>query len=407
MQKHAAVAVALLVAMAVPARAIEKWELARRYPTIEAAAHAFGHLDVNHTEDHALILTATFPPRPGQWSGMVTYPEEYQGEETGHIELDHAILHNGRMLANMESAFRPDITVWDDPLAKISRNKMRYRIGTVHEDLRVEVFPELRDAFPGEYVWIPCLDEVYESPFALPRVSYTRVAKRRPMLRGGNRARFATTDGGSATFKVGVVRHFGDTRRFLVANRGRQALILGEMYPFANPETHREERHYYSHEYPRDRKPEFALFNELAGFEVRDHPLEPADPTIVYGVKLYPRYLSHFDRNRGPVLRADAIRSDQAIAAAAAPKPTASPAPAKGAPVPTGADKGAIQSIPPVPEGSPDPGAAPDGAPAPDASGAPPPPPPDGGIPPVPGASGDAGPPPPPPDPSASPAANP
>lgn len=384
--RHHTIAFALVAAIAVPAAAIEKEDLRHRYPTLEAAAHSFGALDVNHTEDHQLILTASFPPGPGQWSGMITYPEDYKCEETGHIELDHVILHNGRTLANLESAFRPDITVWDDPVAKISRGPLRYRIGTVHENLEVEVFPELRDAFPGKYVWIPAMDEVYESPFDLPRVSYTRVAHRRALLHG-NTARFALSDGSRASFRIGVVRHFGDTRRFLVANRGRQALILGEMYPFANPETDHEERHYYGHNFPANRKPEFALFNELSGFEVRDHPLEPADPTIVYGVRIYPRFLHHFDVTHGPVLRAEAINPGSATSPAStspAPKASASPA---ASPAPAA-------SVPPVPEGA-------EAPPPPDAS----PGPESGSITPIPSASpGDA---PPPPEASPSPAASP
>ena len=398
MRKHTSVAFALLAVIASRAQAIEKDELRHRYPTIEAAAHAFGALDVNHTEEHSLIVTASFPPRPGQWSGMVTYPEEFQGEEASNVELDHAIIHNGRMLDHLESAFRPDITVWDDPVAKISRGKMRYRIGTVHEDLRVEVFPELRDAFPGEYIYIPATDEVYESPFALPRIAYTRLAFRR-QLSHGDHARFALSDGSRLTMRIGVVRHFGDDRRFLVGNFGKRALVLGEMYPFANPETGRQERCYWGHQNPTNRNPEFALFNELAGFEVQDHPIEPADPTIIYGAKIYPRFLHHFDVTHGPILRAEEIRGESAHAAAgptAKPAPGASPSPAASA---SPAAKG-LPAFPDTGEASPSPGASPDSGgitPVPAASGdagAPPPPPP---------ADASAGPPPPPPDASAGP----
>src|SRR5207244_3699117 len=97
------------------------------------------------------------------------------------------------------------------------------------------------------------------------------------------------------------------------------------------------------HNFPTDRKPEFALFNELGGppsfddgqyragghLSVRDHPLEPADPTIVYGVRIYPRFLHHFDVTHGPVLRAEQINPGTTTAVAAtSPGPKASPSPA-------------------------------------------------------------------------------
>ena len=51
----------------------------------------------------------------------------------------------------------------------------------------------------------------------------------------GSSARFAMNTGGTVTLHLGVVRHLDDDRRFLVANRGRSGVVLGEMYPFAAP----------------------------------------------------------------------------------------------------------------------------------------------------------------------------
>jgi hypothetical protein len=318
--------IVLLAATAGPGHAVTKETLRSIYPTLEAAAHRFGAMDVNHTVDHRLLITATFPPGPDQFSGMIRHPEDFQDREAGAFTLEHVIVHNGRTLADLDGAHRPDITVWDDPVAKISRGRSRYRVGTVHPDLTVEVFPELRDAFPGEYVYVPAFDAVFEAPFALPRVAYTRVAHRRRLSRG-RAARFALAAGGAATLAIDVVRHFGDERRFLVGRRGRRAMVLGEMFPFALPETDRDERHHYRHSTPLDRKVEFALVNELAGFEDRATPLSPADPTIVYGVRLFGRYLVNFDPVRGPLLSPDELGAPEASPAA-----DASPGPAAASP---------------------------------------------------------------------------
>jgi hypothetical protein len=298
---RAAVLLIGLTAAVCSARAVTKGELRRRYPTIEAFAHHFGAMDINYSAEHRLVLTAPLPPRPGQWSGMVEHPENYQDTDIGPFTLDYAVFYQGLTFAGLKAALRPDITVWDDPVAKISRGRHRYRVGTVREDLTVEIFPELTEAFPGRYYYIPALDAVFESPLDLPRAPYERLVYRRTLNRGSS-ARFTLTNGSTVTLRLGVIRHLDDERRFLVANHGRAGVVMGEMYPFADPNTDGRERHYYRHTNPISRLPSLALFNEVAGFELRDHPVEP-ETTIVYGVKIYPRYLARYEIPRGPILR--------------------------------------------------------------------------------------------------------
>lgn len=282
--------------------AVTKNDLKVEYPTLEAAAHRFGVVDLEHTVDHHLVLIAAFPRCAQQWTGMVEEPAEFQDVDPIRFSLDHVVTHTGLGLVGLEGSRRSDIIVWDDPRAGIRKKGNRYRVGTVREDLTVEIFPELTDAFPGQYVYIPEFDAVFESPFSLPRISYSRVAARRPLVRNGL-ARFARAEGGTVSLRVDVVRHAGDSRRFFVAGKGPNGFVLGELFPFARPSTDRQERHYYQHDVPLDRRLEFALYNELAGFQTRDEPALPDNPSIVFGLKIYDRYLDRFDAALGPVLK--------------------------------------------------------------------------------------------------------
>ncbi|MBI4858816.1 MAG: hypothetical protein HY815_00875 [Candidatus Riflebacteria bacterium] len=244
----------LFLGFSTDAGAVTKEDLCRKFPTVEAALHSLGAIDVGHTIEHHLVYR----------------------EEPGRRSLEHMVVHTGLALEDLDAALRPDITVWDDPVAKISKGRKRWRIGTVHEDLTVEVLPELREAFPGPH--------------------------RRQLLRRG-RIRFHVAGGGHATFRIDTVQHHGDERRFLVANRGRQSLVLGELYALADRPGWRDESHFAGPTYLADSEVEGALRRDITGFETPCAPLMALHPTVLYGVKIYPRYLDRFDEARGPVLR--------------------------------------------------------------------------------------------------------
>ena len=130
-------------------RAVTRQELQRRYPTVESFAHHFGVMDVGYASEHRLVLTAPVPPRPGEWSGMVNHPENYQNVEIGNFTLDYVLYNEGVTFAGLDEAARPDMTVWDLPAAKIARGQNRYRVGTVRPDLTVEICRSSRRPFPG------------------------------------------------------------------------------------------------------------------------------------------------------------------------------------------------------------------------------------------------------------------
>ena len=120
------------------------------------------------------------------------------------------------------------------------------------------------------------------------------------------------------------------------------------MIPFGDPHTWGKERDLYHARLAGASRIPLALFNEIGNPENLDEPTQPDGLTVVYGVRIYDRYLAGFDPDRGPILK-DLVAGGTKVAreksagagGAGSPRPNASPTPG-----------------PPVPTESPDPGEA-------------------------------------------------